>query len=163
MINRQRLQLNNIVRNRVPDKIKLRAVIDTNVLLSGLLNNSGAPAQLIQYFKSAFFLRGDVFFGFAVLCFSVLIIFVIVYGDVGSYDVDPDNGDVMKNHKHEMPKSVFERYYSISKTVAAICFCSMMVGGIQYYIWKTRDLGQMGGVGSMGFMGKVQEVGFVEG
>jgi len=44
-------------------QIKHKAVIDTNIFLSGLLNESGAPAKLIKYLRRDAFviiLSGDV-------------------------------------------------------------------------------------------------------
>ena len=40
----------------MPVKIGPKAVIDTNIFLSGLLNESGAPAKLIKYFQNDAFL-----------------------------------------------------------------------------------------------------------
>lgn len=92
----------------------------------------------ISHFIKVSLIRGYAFFGFAVLCFMVLIVLVIVYGDVGSYEIDPDNPNIMRGHKHDMHKDTFARYYLISKTIAGICGLSSIVGVILYGLWKSQ-------------------------
>lgn len=53
--------------------IKLKVVIDTNIFLSGLLNESGASAKLIEYLRNGTFsliLSSDVFDEYANVIFD---------------------------------------------------------------------------------------------
>ena len=81
-------------------------------------------------------IRGYAFFGLVALCWIIIIILVIVYGPIGSYDVDPDNPDIMRGDKHDMQKDVFARYDLVTEILLGICFLGSLVGVILYGYWK---------------------------
>ena len=91
--------------------------------------------KVLNYIKLSL-TRGYAFFGLIALCWITIIILVIVYGHVGSYEVDPHNPNVMRNDRHEMQRDTFDRYYLISKTLATICFWGGIVAVILYGYWK---------------------------
>jgi hypothetical protein len=84
-------------------------------------------------------IRGYAFFGLAVVCFLVLTVLVILYGDIKMYKVNPDNPNIMSGPRRDMDKDTFDRYYSILKTTAGICFLSMAIGMTMYGLWKRQS------------------------
>jgi len=92
-------------------------------------------SEIMHYIKISL-TRGYALFGLVALCWIIIIMLVIVYGDVGSYKVDPNNPNVMRNDRHEMQKDTFDRYYLISKTLVTICFLGGIIAVILYGIWK---------------------------
>lgn len=91
--------------------------------------------DILHYIKTSL-IRGYAIFGLVALCWIIIIILVIVYGDVGSYKVDPDNPNIMRNDKYEMQKDTFDKYYLISKTLITICFLGGIIAVILFGIWK---------------------------
>ena len=91
----------------------------------------------LNYLKTSIS-RGYFFCGIAVLCSITLLTLVIIYGDVGSYDADPDNPNIMRGDRHDMPKDVFARYYLIQKTIAGIFLLNSIVSVFLYLQWKNK-------------------------
>jgi hypothetical protein len=56
----------------------------------------------VLYFVKASLITGGAFFGVAVVCFVVLTVLLILYGDIKSYEMDPENPDIMRGDKHDM-------------------------------------------------------------
>jgi hypothetical protein len=92
----------------------------------------------VLYFVKASLITGGAFFGVAVVCFVVLTVLLILYGDIKSYEMDPENPDIMRGDKHDMDRATFDRYYLISKTIAGICFLNILTGMIMYLLWRKQ-------------------------
>lgn len=93
--------------------------------------------QVLDFVKGSL-VSGAAFLGLAALCFLVLIVLVILHGDVGSYEPDPENPDIMRGDKHDMDRATFDRYHLISKTIAGICFLNIITGMIVYLLWRKQ-------------------------
>ena len=92
-------------------------------------------SEILHYIKTSL-IRGYAFFGIVLFCWLVVIMLVIVYGDVGSYKIDPDNPDIMRGDKHDMHKNVFDRYYLITKILLGTSLLCSIIGVILYGYWK---------------------------
>ena len=109
------------------------------VMLARLSSRSIRMGYLeILHFIKVSLIKGHAFFGFAVLCFLVLIVLTIVYGDIRSYELDVKH-NIMRGESRDMDRDTFDRYRLIRKTILGVFCFNAIAGTILYHLWKNQS------------------------
>jgi hypothetical protein len=79
-----------------------------------------------------------LFFGIAAVCFIILTITVLIYGDPKSVTDDPTDHRLETGNANYMEPAAYKKYRLVYEKVGYICFLTGLIGlvfwGIRWYI-----------------------------